>query len=315
MELQQLSYFLETCGADSITQAALRARVSQPALSRHVKLLEEELGVALFTRTARGVALTEAGAILRDRAERLLKDVGAMRQDVASSASEPRGELRIGTLTSLLAYLAAPAMAAFRTAYPQVSFRIIEETSRAMRDAVASGRIDVGFVSMVEDLEGLGIRPLLREQLFVVGHREHGLRIDHPAPPGVLSHMPLILTARPNSLRRMVDRLLGGLSGDGIVAFEVETLTLAMELVKLRQGLSVFPFSAIDAYVTRNEVSAAPLAEVHMSWALAYARERALSTSVRLFIDMVQSTTRERIRAGMWLTATLEILPLGDRAL
>lgn len=309
MELQQLGYFLEICNCGSITRAAQRANLSQPALSRHVKLLEEELGLALFVRTARGVGLTEGGMILRERAERLIRDVTAMRHDVEASISQPRGELRVGTLTSLLAYLAAPAMASIRTSYPLVTFRVIEGTSRAIRDAVAAGRVDVGFVSMVEGLDGLEIYPLLREQLFVAGHRDLRLRIDEAAPLGLLAEIPLILTARPNSLRRVVDQLLGGMNREGSVAYEVETLTLAMHLVKLGQGLSVFPYSALDEYVTRNEVSIAPLGDVSMGWALASTTDKSLSTAVQLFVETVRAVAVRRVQDGRWPTARLEVQP------
>jgi LysR family nitrogen assimilation transcriptional regulator len=306
LDLRQLAYFLEICEGASISQASHRANVSQPALSRQLKLLEQELGVELFIRTARGSALTDAGTILRERADRLLKDVGTLRHDVVSSALEPRGELTVGTLTSLLAYLAAPALSSFRTKYPNVSFRIKEGTSRAMRDAVASGRVDVAFVSMIEDIAGFKVCPLVTEKLFLVGHHDLGLDATQPAPIGLLSEGPLILTARPNSLRVVVDRALGRIGREPKVAFEVETLTLAMQLVKLRQGLSVFPYSAIDEYVAREEVSASPLRDIRMSWALVYSNDRAPSAATRLFVETVKRHASDKILAGNWPTAKLK---------
>lgn len=305
MELRQLRYFVQACDAVSFSEGSHLAHISQPALSRQIKLLEGELGVELFIRSARGIILTDAGCILKERASRLLNEVAILRHDVVSSTVVPRGELIVGTLTSLLAYLAAPALAGFREKYPEVSFRIIEGTSKAMRDAVAKGIVDIAFISLIEGQDDLEVCPLLSEQLFLVGHRDAGLEVDKPVALSALQHTPLILTARPNGLRLVVDRALGHLGSEGNVAFEVETLLLAIQLAQLKQGFTVFPYCAIDEYIQRGVVSAAPIEGMRMSWAMAYSRERALSTAARLFMECVQARSKEKVLAGMWPTATL----------
>jgi LysR family nitrogen assimilation transcriptional regulator len=305
LELRQLRYFVQICDAVSISEAAQRAHISQPALSRQIKLLEDELGVELLIRNARGIILTDAGTMLRDRATCLLKEASVLRHDVISSALVPHGELIVGTLTSLLAYLAAPALASFRNKYPEVTLKVIEGTSREMRDAVADGKAEIAFVSTLEEVEMLGTRPLLSEQLFLVGRQNANLDLKTPVSIASLDHAPLILTARPNSLRLIVDRALGMLGREAKVAFEVETLLLAMQLIQLNQGFSVFPYCAIDEYVTRGLVSAAPLEDMRISWALTYSKDRLLSTAARLFMDLVVEIVNTKAHDGSWLTARL----------
>jgi LysR family transcriptional regulator, nitrogen assimilation regulatory protein len=305
VDLRQLQYFLQVCDANSISGAAKHAHVSQPALSRQLKLLEEELGTPLFQRHSRGIAFTDAGLILRDKATKLLEAASRIRSDIMSSASQPHGVLAVATLSSLREYLIAPSLAAFSVKHNKVCFRILEGTSLAGRDAVATGNVDVAFVSTHEDLGSLGMRRLLTEQLFLVGHADAGLSRDRSVSVSALSGSNLILTARPNSLRVIVDRALQRMNVKAHVAFEVGSLEMAMHLVQLRQGFSTFPYSAVEGYYRRGLVCIAPLKNLFISWALAYSLERRLSTAARLFIDLATDYARMRVTAGNWPTACL----------
>ena len=92
MELRQLDYFLAVAETLNVSRAATRVFVSQPALSRQIRLLEEELGVSLFERTARGMTLTDAGVLLRQRATSVVKDVASIKEDVGAQGAEAFGE-------------------------------------------------------------------------------------------------------------------------------------------------------------------------------------------------------------------------------
>ncbi len=222
-----------------------------------------------------------------------------LRHDVVSSTVVPRGELIVGTLTSLLAYLAAPALAGFREKYPEVSFRIIEGTSKAMRDAVAKGLVDIAFISLIEGQDDLEVCPLLSEQLFLVGHRDAGLEIDKPVSLSALQHTPLILTARPNGLRIVVDRALGRLGSEGNVAFEVETLLLAIQLAQLKQGFTVFPYCAIDEiYSTGRCLGRADRGDAHVVGYRVFARAGPCRRRRACSWECVQQRSKEKVLAG-----------------
>lgn len=305
MDLKQLQYFVQVCDANSISEAALQVHISQPSISRQIRLLEEELGVSLLERRSRGIVLTDAGVALRDRAIGLLEEAARIRTDLVTSVSVPHGILNVGSVTSLRNYLIAPALAAFRGKYDAVTCRIIEGTSRAGRDAVVSGAADVAFVSTLEDAGSFGSRRLLTEQLFLVAHRSRGLKIDAPVEIDELFGAELILTSRPNSLRVIVDRALRHANGRGRVVLEVGSLDMAIQLVGLGLGLSVFPFCAVDEFYRRGVISIAPIRNLSISWALVYSMERRLSVAARLFMDVTVEELMKRVRSGDWPTAEL----------
>jgi DNA-binding transcriptional LysR family regulator len=141
MELRQLQLFLAAAEEGSITAAAKRMHLTQPALSRQIKALEEELGVGLFTRGAHSVTLTPAGGVLLeegrkllDRAERVVKLVRA------SAEGEP---LRVGYAPSLAGPVLGLALERFSQLHPRARVQLSDLSSAEMRDALAQGKIDV----------------------------------------------------------------------------------------------------------------------------------------------------------------------------
>lgn len=307
MELKQLRYFLHICEASSLSEAAHYAGVSQPALSRQIRLLEEEIGLPLLIRHSRGIVLSEAGEQLRADAVNLLKEASRIQSGLAAAALLPRGELAIGAPSSLQRYLIAPSIAQFLTAYSDVRFRVQEGTSRAARDALVSGSTDLAVLSTLEDLEPLDAIRLATEPLFLIGPRRAKLRMEDPLAIEGIVNLPLILTARPNSLRLIVDRALARRSLAAEAKVEVESLQMALNLIDMTGCYSIFPFCAIDLPLRENRITAAPIKGLHISWAIATMRERRQSTATRLFIRQLIDECERKIKAGEWPMAVLNI--------
>src|SRR5690554_4459402 len=120
MELRQLEYFLAITDNKSFSRASLRISVAQPVLSRHIKALEQELGVALYHRTGHGVVLSEAGKRLEQYARGILDTAKVAKQELATFGSEPSGRVLIGMPPSVQAVLAAPLVTKFRRNFPHV---------------------------------------------------------------------------------------------------------------------------------------------------------------------------------------------------
>src|SRR3954468_23773585 len=96
MNLRQLQYFVEVSEVQSVTKAATRLNLAQPALTRHIRTLERDLGVQLFSRSGRGIALTNAGAVFRDRVKSILRDLDRAQLEVQALSRSPRGRIDIG---------------------------------------------------------------------------------------------------------------------------------------------------------------------------------------------------------------------------
>ncbi len=176
--LRQIRYFLSVADLGGFTPAAAALHVAQPALSRQIAQLEEELGFALLRREPRGVSLTEAGALFRQR-------VGGLEEELRSAAEDARrlhrgegGVLRL--LHSSSTPLAGPLLAAlqdFTRDQPRVRVDVDRLSSEQQQEAVAQGRADLGLarLPLLRQEGGIEIRPLPEERLWAALPASHAL--------------------------------------------------------------------------------------------------------------------------------------------
>lgn len=186
MELFQLRYFVRAARRGNFSRAANDACVSQPSLSLQIAKLEKEVGCALFTRHGRSVRLTDAGRELQTYAERMLEMEAEARQAVRAVVGLERGRLSVWTLPTPGQHLLPPVLAAFRRAHGSVEISVHEAVpARAVGEAVASGRADLGVVHLPCPVAGLVWQTLLTEELALVVPENHALAVatNPPALP------------------------------------------------------------------------------------------------------------------------------------
>ncbi len=169
MELYHLRTFAAVARAGHLTRAAERLFISQPAVSAHIKALEEDLGVALFTRSAKGMALTREGQDLLPRAEAILAQAEELRQAARILSQEVRGELRLALHTDPQFLRILPLLDLLRATHPALELHLHQNMSRAITEDVRAGRLDGGFAYLSAPPEGdlCGLR-LAATELFVV---------------------------------------------------------------------------------------------------------------------------------------------------
>lgn len=307
MDVRQLEYFMHVANTLNITHAAMRAHVSQPALSRQIRLLEQELGTKLFKRKARGVVLTETGQRLVDRTRVLLSNVGRIKSEIMSSADEPVGTVRLAASNSLSGLLTSRVVARFRRTYPQVSVHVTENTSMIVRESIANDGADVALLSDRESFTTLTKMPLVTESLLLIAPLEVGLDLSRPVSAKSLTGHNLILTPFPNGLRRAVDEILVRAGRVAEPKLEVDTNSLMTSLTKYGTGYCVLPYSGVHELLVRKEVSAAPIRNVRWGWVIAVSRERAMSTATKKLVEMIAEEAQVLTRNGIWKTATLDL--------
>jgi LysR family transcriptional regulator, nitrogen assimilation regulatory protein len=305
MDLRQLRYFVQAAKTQNLTQASGKAWVSQSALSRQIKLLETELGVSLFERQARGLRLTEPGALLLRRAEALLHEADELKRAVAASHQEPAGRLRIGAPTSLRNLLMAPFVAQFHRQYAAVQLVLREGTSLQMRDALADGALDLAIVSDQEPLAPFAVQRLLSEPLVWVGPKLARLLMDKAVMPKRVLEQPLILTSSPNSLRTILDKALAQQGQQAQAAFEADSATMSLSLVARSLGYTVLPFSGVHDAIQNGLVTASPLRGLRIHWVVARSRERAQTVAVERALLLLQALCEEAVATGAWHCARL----------
>ncbi|NJD29977.1 MAG: LysR family transcriptional regulator, partial [Chloroflexi bacterium] len=253
MELRHLRYFLAVAEHGGFTRAAAALGMHQPPLSQQVRDLERELGFALFRRLPRGVELTEGGAVFREEAQAVLGALERGARRGALAASGTTGSLSIGFTSSAMTHGLSPALIRrFREAYPAVALAFREGNAAAISDAVATGKLDVGFIRRpVSEQSGLVYDLAVDEPLLLALSRDHPLAVrarSHNAK-GVrlrdLAEEGFILVRRPGA---------PGMYGDLIeachrlgfaprVVAEVGQMLTNITLVAAGVGVSVVPAS------------------------------------------------------------------------
>ena len=146
MDLRQLRYFLAVATTGSFTKAAEQIPLAQSALSRHMRLLEEELGATLLIRTGRGVELTEQGKFLVERARTLLEQSEDTKRNLQSWNDNPAGLVRLGMTPTCTLTMAAPLLQRLHEKYENVSLQVSEGLSASLSEWLGDGRLDMAIV-------------------------------------------------------------------------------------------------------------------------------------------------------------------------
>jgi DNA-binding transcriptional LysR family regulator len=175
MELRQLRYFVTVAQELHFARAAEHLDITQPALSKQIRVLETELGVQLFTRTKRTVQLTKAGEVFLSGAQQLLKQAEKAIALTQRTAMGEVGRLTIG-FTSTATYTVLPELIGrFRVRYPLVEVEMLELSTEAQVTALNRNEIDLGFLHPPIDSRGLELYPILAEEFVSVLPKQHHL--------------------------------------------------------------------------------------------------------------------------------------------
>lgn len=183
MELRQLHYFRAIAEEEHFGRASTRLHIAQPALSRQVRLLEEELGVSLFERLPRGVRLTAAGRVLLRRCQRLSAEIDDIVAETRAAAAGSVGLLRLGFIeVSAWQGIVPETIRAFRTEFPKVELALSAMPTLAQLVALKDKRIDLGYLYNPPDDPDLASLPLLRHEvvLAVPSHAPYALARELP---------------------------------------------------------------------------------------------------------------------------------------
>ncbi len=190
MQVQQLRYFVAVAQTRHFTRAAELTGVSQPSMSKQIRVLENSLGTPLFVRNRGAIDLTSAGEALLPHAERILIDVEVAEEAVQEVAGLRRGRVRLGATPSLCDGLLPEVLTAFHRRRPGIDLEVHESGSRLLMQELARGHLDLALniVSATIEHDGLVTTELLTERLTrlvscVRAHdktaREHNHRYRH----------------------------------------------------------------------------------------------------------------------------------------
>jgi DNA-binding transcriptional LysR family regulator len=302
MDTHRLKYFLRIAEEGSITRAAAVLGIAQPALSRQIRLLEEDLGITLFERTRRGVHLTEEGERLRSSTAAPLRQLELAVRYAGSPLARIERGLLFGMVPSAAGVLAAPLMASFGTAFPNVHFHVAVGETDDLVARMLSGAVDLAVINPLPD-DRLFYRHLLVEDLVLVGGPTSDLTPETPVRFADLARLPLVMPSAQTGIRNTVENTALRVKVAITARYSTDSLDVSKQLVAAGLGYAVLPLAACGADIDAGRLRYAAICEPEINHQLGVAATAALELP-REFATKIGILLREEVsrltKSGFW---------------
>ncbi|EHJ46264.1 transcriptional regulator, LysR family [Solidesulfovibrio carbinoliphilus subsp. oakridgensis] len=246
MELRDCVCFAAVAEELHFGRAAARLHMAQPPLSQRIRALEEELGARLFVRTSRKVALTPAGEAFWREAAALLEQAAKAGETARRVAAGLAGRLTVGFVNPAMDAFLSDALARLRRSAPAVELRLVEMTTRDQEQALAGGRLDVGFVRFAgQDIPGATVAVVSREPYLLALPAGHRLARLKRVPLAALDATPLVMPPRAQlpALRAAMEAALATAGVRLATAQEAASKFTTLSLVAAGLGPAFLPAS------------------------------------------------------------------------
>ncbi|MBH24556.1 MAG: hypothetical protein CMH57_08910 [Myxococcales bacterium] len=243
--LRQLEYIVAVADTGQFVEAARHCNVSQPALSKQIREVEELLGVTLFERTRPRVLVTRAGEEIVRRARRILLEARELVEVASASGQERRGTLRLGVIPTIAPYGLPGLLAKLRGLLPEVSFAIQELQTEVLLDQLKSGGVDLALLAHPFAAHGLSGFDLVVEPFVLIAPLDHPLGTCAPVHPNDIVGASLLLMEDGHCLRDQAIEVCadaGAPPATSIAAVSVSTL---VRMVESGLGPTLLPASAL----------------------------------------------------------------------
>jgi len=308
IDLRNLQCFLAVCAAGSISKAAQTMYIAQPAMSMHIKGLEEGLGLRLFERTAQGVKPTAAGLRLERHARTLLAQFGQALDDVRRMDAAPSGPLNVGLPQSMAKLLTVPLVNGTLARWPEVRLQVAELSTGYIPQQLLQGQIDIGITFQKHGSSGLVYEPLADETLVLIappGRLAAKGRAAHALPRvrfAALAHYPLILPAPEHGLRILLDKLSAAHHLQLAPVAQVNAIHQIIDLVADGVGCSLLSYAAVFQEIKSGKLSAAEISHPAISRPVYIARRSTEGPGMAQssVCNLLRAIAAELIGNGSW---------------
>lgn len=296
MDTRQLEMFRAVAETSSFTAAAEKLNVSQSAVSRQLKLLEEELNTRLFHRGARGVSLTPDGDLLLKAAHRIAREMDDVASQLSATQALQRGLLAIGGGMTVCLYILPKLLRKFRAEYEAVDLRVMTGTTDMIIPMLRSRELDVALLTLPIFERDLEVIPVMKEEMVVVTAGKHPLARGRFIDPHALAKHPLILFESGSNTRHAIDEFFREAQIPVNVIMETENIEIIKSMVASGLGVTVVPYFAI-AHDRSGRFSWARLrgARIYRETGWVYLQSdytpRAVSELLRIFDGMKKEFT------------------------
>lgn len=292
MEIEQLRQFMAIVQTENFTRAADIIGLSQPALSRSIARLEEELGQPLFERKARSLDLTEAGKLLQAKARQIIALVDDAKAEISDDGES--GQIRVGAIPTIAPFFLPERLRKFQSRHPQSKVIVIEDTTEQLLRKIADGEVDIAIAALPLDRKYLQTEELFEEELLLVMAAENPLTEKKQIKVSDLTTLPFVLLGEAHCLTGSVVSFCHQKSFYPVSVERTSQLAMVQELVSLDHGVSLIPAMAAvrdhsKTRVYRSLAGTKPTRTIALVWN-PYRFQSKLQTN---FIDWIRASAKQ----------------------
>ncbi|WP_217593658.1 LysR family transcriptional regulator [Cohnella sp. GbtcB17] len=291
MELRQLDYFIATCEELHFTRAAEKIGITQPSLSHQIKALEDEIGVPLFDRIGKKIALTEAGMILYAQSKLAFGNLASAKEQIQELQRIERGKLSIGALPGELNQLVSTLLIDYHRDYPKVQIKILGVEDVAT--GLLQNELDLAVTILPIEDERIETIPLYNERFFFVATAGHPYAGRSAIDFEEILRVPVVTFPETHRCRQLVDTTCAraGLRLQPLI--ETTTIDSLFGLVRSGAGGSVLSKTLLEMY-NYDDLVCIPIQNPSLTRevGMAYLRDKYMGKASQGFIELMQTQVK-----------------------
>jgi len=290
MDVRHLTYFIEVARHRSFTKAAQALHITQPSISKMVKILEEELGVTLFYRSAKQAELTDAGKAVLRQAQQIVNSFHNLTSELSDVINLKKGNIIIGLPPMVGVSFFPSVIGEFNHLYPQITLKLIEVGSKQVEHGVEDGSLDIGVVALPVKEELFNMFEFVKEPLRLILYPDHPLANKDVVHFSELKNEHFVLFREDFTIR---DRILERCSQNGFypkIVCESSQWDFLAEMVAAKLGIALLP-ETICKELAPNRLRIVTLAEPVIPWHLAiiWRKDKYLSFAAREWLKFTSA--------------------------
>lgn len=298
MEFRQIQYFICLFEEGTVTRAAHRLNIVQPALSMQIAKLEDELGQQLFERTKQGMVPTAAARQMYRLFLPIMRDFTHARTQLMSTDGEISGHVNVGLIASITEGVLAETLTTFSSKYPNVEVRVADGYSATLSDWVAGGQIDAAIINKPRRQIALNVEHIVDEEMVLITSAKYAAALSQRLSLRQISSLglTLVLPTREHGLRGIIDSFAQHEDVDLAPKFEIDSLVTTVKLVEQTQLATILPRIAVHRGLSEGRLRAHSIVSprlVRQVVAVSHPR-RPLNSATSAFIAILTEQMRLR---------------------
>lgn len=293
LNFNQLRVFLHVAQNMSFTAAAKALYITQPAVTAHMKALEESCNLKLYRKQGRSIHLTAEGEVLLSHVQKVFdyeRDIESALMDLVEVRE---GVLRLGTSKTYAKYIMPFLLKPFHKAYPQVKIHLDEGSSNDMMLSLLAFRNELAIVAKVDDHPDVEAAPLSQEELVLIMSPTHRLANQSCVTIGDLANEPIIMREEGSATRKSVNHLFFSHGYTPNIQMETASAEFVKQVVARGEGISFLVREAVALEVQEGKLISLPLRDtkMYLDVTVAHLRREHLSPAAKAFLKSLEHLT------------------------